>query len=86
MINKDFEHYRSEQLEIGKVISFDELVLNGLNNGADLIDNMPQFWTLNGKSVKHYHQQCYTIETIFGVKKCTPTPLFSSIKLKQKNH
>lgn len=49
-----------------KRLSFDDLVRNGIYNGANVINGMPWSWKINGKSVTHENDECYIVETING--------------------
>jgi len=55
-------------LELHKIISFDEVIKHGLENGANVVDNYPWSWKINNKSVTHENNNCYIIETIDGMK------------------
>ena len=55
-------------LELHKIISFDEVVEHGIKNGANVVNGLPWSWKINGKSVTHENDKCYIIETIDGVK------------------
>ena len=56
-------------LELHKIISFDELVERGLKNGANIVDGFPWSWKINGKSITHENNKCYIIETVDGMKR-----------------
>ena len=51
------------------MISFNELIQHGLNNGSNVVNEMPWSWKINGKSVTHENNHCYLIETIDGLKR-----------------
>jgi len=53
-------------LELRKEINFDELVKHGTENGANIVNNMPWSWKVNGKSITHENDNCYIVETIEG--------------------
>ncbi len=55
-------------LELHKQITFDELVQHGIENGANIVNNMPWSWKINGKSITHENDNVYIIETIDGNK------------------
>jgi hypothetical protein len=48
------------------IMSFNELIQNGLLNGANVNNGMPWSWKINGKSITHENDNCYIIETIDG--------------------
>lgn len=52
--------------ELHGIMSFNELVQNGLLNGANVNNGMPWSWKINGKSITHENDNCYIIETIDG--------------------
>ena len=56
-------------LELYKIITFDELVKHGLENGAHIENGMPWSWKINGKSITHENDDCYIIQAIEGNKK-----------------
>lgn len=56
-------------LEPYKVISFDDLIKHGLNNGANIVNGMPWSWKINGKSITYERDDVYLIETINGNKR-----------------
>ena len=56
-------------LELGRMISFNELIQHGLNNGANVVNDMPWSWKINGKAITHENNHCYLIETIDGFKR-----------------
>lgn len=55
-------------LELHKIISFDELVAHGLANGANIMNGIPWSWKVNGKSITHENDNVYIIETLYGMK------------------
>lgn len=55
-------------LELHKMITFDELVKHGLENGANVVNGVPWSWEINGKSVTHENDGRYIIETVDGNK------------------
>lgn len=67
---EEAEKQRSMQnnLELHKLISFDELVEHGLKNGANVDGGFPWSWKINGKAITHENNNCYIIETIDGMK------------------
>lgn len=57
-------------LELHKIISFNELVEHGIKNGANTVKGMPWSWKINGKNITHENDDCYVIETMDkGLKK-----------------
>lgn len=54
-------------LEIGKQITFDELIQHGRDNGANIVNEMPWSWKINGLSVTHENDNCYIVETMEGL-------------------
>jgi len=59
-------------LELHKQITFDELVKHGIENGANIVNDMPWSWKINGKAITHENDDCYIIETAHeGNKKMT---------------
>lgn len=55
--------------ELHGIMSFNELIQNGLLNGANVNSGMPWSWKINGKSITHENDNCYIIETIDGIKR-----------------
>jgi len=53
-------------LELHKRINFDELIRHGRENGANIVNDMPWSWKINGKSVTHENNNLYLIETVEG--------------------
>jgi len=51
-----------DNLELNKIITFDELVKHGIENGANIVDGMPWSWYINGKAITHENDNCYLIE------------------------
>lgn len=55
-------------LELHKIITFDELVNHGLQNDANIVNGMPWSWEINGKAITHENDNVYIVDTIYGVK------------------
>ena len=49
-------------LQLNKVITFDEVVKHGLENGANVVNGMPWSWKINGKTITHENDNCYIVE------------------------
>lgn len=56
-------------LDINARLTFKELIKHGIENGANVVNEMPWSWKINGYSVTHENDGCYIIETIDGFKK-----------------
>jgi hypothetical protein len=59
-------------LEIGKTITFNELIKHGVESGANIVDGMPWSWKINGYAITHENGYCYLIQTITGIEKMYP--------------
>ena len=55
-----------------EAITFDELVLHGRHNGANLVNGMPWAFNYQGHPISHENDQCYLIPTLEGTMKFTP--------------
>ena len=53
-------------LELNKLITFEEVVKHGLENGANVVNGMPCSWKINGKTINHENDECYLIEVSKG--------------------
>ena len=53
-------------LELNKLITFEEVVKHGLENGANVVNGMPWSWKINGKTITHENDECYLIEVSKG--------------------
>ncbi len=53
-------------LELNKLITFDEVVKHGLENGANVVNGIPWSWKINGKTITHENDECYLIEVSKG--------------------
>lgn len=53
-------------LELHKQITFDELIIHGLKNGANVNNGMPWSWKINGKAISHENDTTYIIQTMEG--------------------
>lgn len=58
-----------ENLKPYQVISFDDLIKHGLNNGANVVNGMPWSWKLNGKCITHERDDLYLVETTRGIRR-----------------
>jgi len=58
-----------------EAITFDELVKHGLENGANVVNDMPWSWDYNGHEISHENDECYLIPTLEGTMKMTPNDL-----------
>ncbi len=54
--------------EVNTRLTFYDLIKNGITNGANIVNEMPWSWKINGKSITHENDNCYIIETIDGHK------------------
>ena len=59
----------TNNFELHKQISFDELIKHGFENGANVVNGLPWSWKINGKAITHENDNCYLIETIDGIKR-----------------
>ena len=57
-------------------LTFDELIENGLKNGANVENGMPWSWKYKGFPISHENDMCYLI-TAMAIK-MTPTDLLIS--------
>lgn len=53
-------------LELNRVITFDEFIKHGLENGANVVNGMPWSWNINGSAITHENDNCYIIQTSNG--------------------
>jgi len=58
-----------------EAITFDELVKHGLENGANVVNDMPWSWDYNGHAISHENDECYLIPTLEGTMKMTPNDM-----------
>ena len=58
-----------------EAITFDELVKHGLENGANVVNDMPWSWDYNGHEISHENDECYLIPTLEGTMKMTPNDM-----------
>lgn len=65
-------HIDMNNLELQKMISFDEFIQHGRDNGANIVNGMPWSWKINGKAITHENDDRYLIETIDGLKTFEP--------------
>lgn len=56
-----------ENLGYWKQLSFKGLIEHGRNNGANIVNEMPWSWKINGKNVTHERDDLYLIECISGM-------------------
>ena len=49
-------------LKLYQILTFDEVVKHGIENGANIVDGMPWSWKINGKTVTHENDNCYIVE------------------------
>lgn len=62
-------HKMEENLGYWKQLSFKALIEHGRNNGANIVNNMPWSWKINGKSVTHERDDLYLVECISGIER-----------------
>lgn len=55
-----------------EVITFDELVEYGLQNGANIVSGMPWSFYYQGQPVTHENDECYIVCTHSGSQILTP--------------
>lgn len=63
--------YRKKPVVV-EAITFDELVVYGLNNCANVVDGMPWSFEYQGQPITHENNQCYLIPTKEGTMRFTP--------------
>lgn len=62
----------TQNLELQKRMSFDDLVKHGIENGANIVNGMPWSWRINGKTITHENDRCYIVEAVTGFENFTP--------------
>ena len=55
-------------LELHKQISFDELVEIGIKISENIVNGVPYSFSINGIPITHKNDDCYVIETVYGIK------------------
>lgn len=58
-----------------EAITFEELVKHGLENDANVVNEIPWSWNYNGHAITHENDQCYLIPTLEGTMKMTPNDM-----------
>ena len=53
-------------------ITFEELVVFGVNTGCEIVNGMPWSFEYNGHPVTHENDECYLIPTLEGTHNMTP--------------
>lgn len=56
----------TNNLELQKMISFEEFIQHGRDNGANIVNGMPWSWKINGWPVTHENDDRYIIQTENG--------------------
>ena len=63
--------YRKKPVVI-EAMTFDELIVYGLNNTDNIVNAMPWSFEINGRAITHENDACYIIETLEGNHNMTP--------------
>ena len=66
--------YRKKPVVI-EAITFDELVLHGIQNTDNLVAGMPWSFDYKGHPISHETNECYLIPTLEGTHNMTPNDM-----------
>ena len=55
--------FKTKKGDVVEAMTFQELVEYGKNNGANIVNDMPWSFSLNGHPITHENDKCYLIPT-----------------------